>query len=178
MQIIGSPDELRAQGVIEVVVPDLGAVLTFYRRLGFTVERETPEFVTLRWESTFLFIAQNADATMAPRWASIRIVVADVDAIWARVTQLQLPVGSSIADRPYGLRDFTVKDPAGFEIRFAQIIERRHCRVLQSLGGRGHDAAVPGTRRRFVSVPPLGFRPARSTHHHGRTRSEGDSQRE
>ena len=123
MRIIGSPEELRAQGVIEVVVPDLGAALPFYRRLGFTVERETPTFVTLRWESTFLFIAQNADATIAPRWASLRIVVADVNAAWARVMQLQLPIGTSIADRAYGLRDFTVKDPAGFEIRFAQVLE-------------------------------------------------------
>ncbi len=121
MQIIGSPAELEAQGVVEVVVPDLGAVLAFYRRLGFTIERETPTFVTLRWESTYLFIAQNAHATTSPRWASVRIVVPDVDAVWVHVMQLQLPVGSPIADRPYGLRDFTVKDPAGFEIRFAQV---------------------------------------------------------
>ena len=123
MRIIGSPEELWAQGVIEVVVPDLRAALPFYRRLGFTVERETPTFVTLRWESTFLFIAQNPDATIAPRWASLRIVVADVNAAWARVMQLQLPIGTSIADRAYGLRDFTVKDPAGYEIRFAQVLE-------------------------------------------------------
>ena len=31
-----------------------------------------------------------------------------------------LLVGTPISDRPYGLRDFTVRDPAGFEIRFAQ----------------------------------------------------------
>lgn len=121
MRTVGSPEELTAQGVVEVVVPDLGAALAFYRRLGFAVERETPTFVTLRWESTFLFLAQNPDAGTAPRWASLRIVVADVDAVWARVTELGLPIGTSIADRPYGLRDFTVRDPAGFEIRFAQV---------------------------------------------------------
>lgn len=123
MRITGSPEELSAQGVIEVVVPDLKVALPFYRHLGFTVERETPTFVTLRWESTFLFIAENTDATIAPRWASLRIVVADVNAVWARVMQLQLPIGTPVADRAYGLRDFTVKDPAGFEIRFAQVIE-------------------------------------------------------
>ena len=122
MRAVGSLEELTAQGVVEVVVPDLGAALDFYRRLGFAVERETPTFVTLRWESTFLFVAQNPDAGTAPRWASLRIVVADVDAVWARVSELRLPIGTSIADRPYGLRDFTVRDPAGFEIRFAQVI--------------------------------------------------------
>lgn len=121
MQIIGSPSELTAQSVVEVVVPDLGAVLEFYRSLGFAVERETPTFVTLRWAGAFLFIAQNPNATAAPRWTNVRIIVADVDAIWERVKELQLPVGSPIADRPYGLRDFTVRDPAGFEIRFAEV---------------------------------------------------------
>jgi len=122
MQIIGSSDELTTQSVVEVVVPDLPAALSFYRRLGFIIERETPTFVTLRWEGVFLFVAQNDNATTAPRWTNVRIVVGNVDAIWERVQQQQLPVGSPIADRPYGLRDFTVKDPAGFEIRFAQVI--------------------------------------------------------
>lgn len=123
MTTIGSLDELKAQGVLEVVVPDLTAALAFYRRLGFTTERETPTFVTLRWDTTLLFVAQNSDATTAPRWASLRIIVPDVDAIWSHVLQQQLSIGVPIGDRPYGLRDFTVKDPAGFEIRFAQILE-------------------------------------------------------
>lgn len=123
MSTIGSLDELKAQGVLEVVVPDLSAALAFYRRLGFITERETPTFVTLRWDTTLLFVAQNSDATTAPRWASLRIIVPDVDAIWSHVQQQQLPIGAPIGDRPYGLRDFTVKDPAGFEIRFAQILK-------------------------------------------------------
>lgn len=123
MSTIGSLDELKAQGVLEVVVPDIGAALAFYRRLGFTTERETPTFVTLRWDTTLLFVAQNSDATTAPRWASLRIIVPDVDAIWSHLLQQQLPVSVPIGDRPYGLRDFTVKDPAGFEIRFAQILK-------------------------------------------------------
>ena len=122
MPVIGSPAELTAQGAVEVVVPALSAAVAFYRQLGFTLERETPTFVTLRWESVFLFVAQNDAATIAPRWTSVRIMVGNVDAIWERVQRLQLPVGSPIADRSYGLRDFTVKDPAGFEIRFAQVM--------------------------------------------------------
>ncbi len=123
MSTIGSLDELKAQGVLEVVVPDLTVALAFYRRLGFTTERETPTFVTLRWDTTLLFVAQNSDATTAPRWVSLRIIVPDVDAIWSHVLQQQLPIGVPIGDRPYGLRDFTVKDPAGFEVRFAQILK-------------------------------------------------------
>lgn len=120
---IGAAEDLEAQGVLEVVVPDLSAALAFYCSLGFTIVRETPTFVTLRWDTTLLFVAQNSKATTAPRWASLRIIVPDVDAIWSHVLQQQLPIGVPIDDRPYGLRDFTVMDPAGFEIRFAQILK-------------------------------------------------------
>jgi catechol 2,3-dioxygenase-like lactoylglutathione lyase family enzyme len=120
--IVGSDSELEAQGVVEVVVPDLRAALTFYLRLGFLIDRETPGFVTLRWDNMFLFVAENRDAPTAQRWTNVRIIVPSADVVWQRVNQLGLPVGNPIADRPYGLRDFTVKDPAGFEIRFAEVL--------------------------------------------------------
>ena len=121
MQIVGSPSELTAQGVVEIVVPDLPATVAFYRSLGFSMERETATFVTLRWETMFLFIAQDGGATTAPRWTNLRILVVDVDAVWKRAVDLGLPIASPLADRTYGLRDFTVADPAGFDIRFAQV---------------------------------------------------------
>jgi catechol 2,3-dioxygenase-like lactoylglutathione lyase family enzyme len=119
-RIVGELPELTAQGVVEVVVPNLAAAVTFYGDIGFTVERETPSFVVLRYEETYLFLAQNADAPVTPRWTNVRIVVSNVDAVWRRVKERDLPIGSPIDDRPYGLRDFTVRDPAGFEVRFAQ----------------------------------------------------------
>jgi catechol 2,3-dioxygenase-like lactoylglutathione lyase family enzyme len=122
MQIIGSQDERTAAGVIEVVVPDLRLALSFYTQLGFVIERETPTFVTLRWGEMFFFVAENPQAPTAQRWTNVRIIVPDVDAVWDHVSRLGLAVGNPIADRPYGLRDFTVKDPAGFEIRFAQVL--------------------------------------------------------
>jgi uncharacterized glyoxalase superfamily protein PhnB len=42
-----------------------------------------------------------------------------VDAVWAVAQTLGLRVERSIADRFYGLRDFTVLDPDGFGLRFA-----------------------------------------------------------
>ena len=105
MGAAGSPAELTAQGVVEVVVPAPGAAPAFYPGLGFTAEREPPTFATLRWESTLL-----------------RIVVGDVEAVCARVSELPLPVGTPVSEGPYGLHAFTVRDPAGFETRLAQVI--------------------------------------------------------
>ena len=119
-QMVGQPGELTAQGVIEVVVPNLAAALSFYRDIGFTVEREAPSFVVLRYDNMLFFLAENADAPASPRWTNVRIIVSNIDAVWQHVQQRGLAAVSPINDRPYGLRDFTVRDPAGFEVRFAQ----------------------------------------------------------
>lgn len=62
--------------------------------------------------------------------ANVRILTSDVDAVYATVLTLGVRVERPIADRSYGLRDFTVRDPDGFELRFAKPL------------GRGSDAAA------------------------------------
>ena len=44
---------------------------------------------------------------------NVRVMVADVDRHWERVTELGLPVVAAVEDRSYGLRDFTIADPDG-----------------------------------------------------------------
>jgi uncharacterized glyoxalase superfamily protein PhnB len=46
-------------------------------------------------------------------------MVADVDACWRRANEIGARVVTPIADRYYGLRDFTIADPDGFGVRFA-----------------------------------------------------------
>ena len=50
--------------------------------------------------------------------ANVRVMVPDVDAWWRRAAEMRARVLASIADRYYGLRDFTIADPDGFGIRF------------------------------------------------------------
>jgi uncharacterized glyoxalase superfamily protein PhnB len=49
----------------------------------------------------------------------VRIVVADVDAVYRRARAANVHVVHDIADRYYGLRDFVVQDADGYRIRFA-----------------------------------------------------------
>ena len=114
--------ERDAQGVVEIVGVDLAALLEFYETIGFRTERRTGAFAVVSGFGIRVFLAENANATVGKRWTNIRIVVPDVDAIWERATGLGLPVVNAIGDRPYGLRDFVLTDPAGFEIRFAQVL--------------------------------------------------------
>jgi catechol 2,3-dioxygenase-like lactoylglutathione lyase family enzyme len=113
--------ESSAQLVAEVVVPDLKETIDFLVALGFRVERIDGTFVVLRWDDSYLFVAENAGASTASRWINIRVIVPDVDAMWAKSKQLGRIV-NAIGDRSYGLRDFIVAGPGGVEIRFAQVI--------------------------------------------------------
>jgi hypothetical protein len=41
--------------------------------------------------------------------------------MWKKVALIGGRIITTVADRPYGLRDFVVAGPGGVEIRFAQI---------------------------------------------------------
>ena len=114
--------ENQAQGVVEIVGPDLEALLGFYLSIGFELERRNGDFAVVHWEGTRLFLAGNPDAPVTDCWRSLRIMVDNVDARWDEANRLRLEINNPIGDRPYGLRDFVLKDPAGFGLRFAQVI--------------------------------------------------------
>ncbi|HEY1269271.1 MAG TPA: VOC family protein [Candidatus Binatia bacterium] len=122
------------QLVTEIVVADIKRSVRFYLELGFTLLRDGGDFVELTWEDHRLFLAElsafrEAAAEAAPRpkfpRANVRVMVPDVDACWARVQKLGAEVVLPIADRYYGLRDFTIADPDGFGIRFASTLPGR-----------------------------------------------------
>lgn len=115
--------ENQSQGVLEIVGPDLQALLGFYLSMGFELERHSGDFAVVHWHGTRLFLAQNPQAPVRGEcWSSLRLLVEDVDALWQQAQHLGLPVAAPIGDRGYGPRDFVVIDPAGFGLRFAQVL--------------------------------------------------------
>ena len=117
---MNSLSDLGDQLVVEVFVSDLDRSLAVYTALGFTLERRDGHFAALRRDGMEFFLDQRAELPpIDASRANVRILTADVDGIWERVGQLGLRVEQPIADRYYGLRDFTVLDPDGFGLRFA-----------------------------------------------------------
>jgi catechol 2,3-dioxygenase-like lactoylglutathione lyase family enzyme len=109
------------QLVVELSVGNLTQSVTFYRALGFDLLREEERFAVLAWEGHQLFL-QQADHLPEPTATAVinlRVMVPDVEQIWQRATELGPRIIVPIGDRRYGLRDFTVADPDGFELRFA-----------------------------------------------------------
>jgi catechol 2,3-dioxygenase-like lactoylglutathione lyase family enzyme len=111
-----------AQGVVEIVGPDLDRSLAFYLALGFELLRRSGQFAVVHWHGQRLFLAENSAAPVMARWTNLRIMVDDVDAVLERAIALGVAPAHPIGDRSYGLRDFVLADPSGFEIRFAQAL--------------------------------------------------------
>ena len=109
------------QLVVELLVRELRRSLSFYLALGFHLLREEQRFAVLTWEDHRLFLDQQDHLPEPPATPvmNVRVMVPDVDRVWQRVQELGLRVTAPIADRYYGLRDFTVADPDGFGLRFA-----------------------------------------------------------
>lgn len=109
------------QLVVELVVRDLRRSLAFYQALGFTLLHQKDGFASLTWEDHRLFLDERSGLPEphAVPVMNVRVMVPDVDRFWQRVGELGLRIVAPIADRPYGLRDFTIADPDGFGLRFA-----------------------------------------------------------
>jgi catechol 2,3-dioxygenase-like lactoylglutathione lyase family enzyme len=109
------------QLVVELFVRDLGRSVAFYRALGFDLLDAKATFASLTWEGHRLFLDQRDDLPGAPTTPvmNVRVMVPNVDRVWRLANDLGLRVIAPVADRPYGLRDFTIADPDGFGVRFA-----------------------------------------------------------
>ena len=111
------------QLVVEVYVRSLDRAIEFYQALGFQLVGRKDGFATIAWEEHRLFLDEQPryEPPAAPQ-ANVRVMVPDVGAWWHRATGLGARVLAPIADRDYGLRDFTIADPDGFGLRFASHI--------------------------------------------------------
>jgi catechol 2,3-dioxygenase-like lactoylglutathione lyase family enzyme len=120
------------QLVTEIVVRSMKRSVEFYRSLGFELLRDGGDFVELTWEDHRLFLAElSAFGDVDPSGlgpptpfpaANLRVMVANVDDYWRVANKIQARIVVPIANRYYGLRDFTIADPDGFGVRFASNI--------------------------------------------------------
>jgi catechol 2,3-dioxygenase-like lactoylglutathione lyase family enzyme len=119
---------------VELFVPDVSEAVRFYtEHLGFRLVRSEPETsgiltfaLTALGPAVFMFMSEAYYAGPRQHLASgrgegvdIRVMVDDVDAIHDRPIAAGMLIVHPVADRDYGLRDFIVRDPWGFRLRFA-----------------------------------------------------------
>ena len=117
--------EAGEQLVVEIFVRDLAASAAFYRDLGFAEMRRTPTFAVMRFDESLLFLAQRNPLGDVPKQpaVSVRVIVPNVNERWAKAQTAGLSVIEPLADRDYGLRDFTLADPDGIGVRFGAFLK-------------------------------------------------------
>ena len=106
-----------------LTVDDLSEALEFYQRtLGFDLAwswGEPPEMAAVCRNNTEIMLSQCTDAqTMGA--SRIYIVLSGIDAYYAEIQQAGDDIAVPIGDRPYGMRDFRIRDSSGNEISFGQ----------------------------------------------------------
>jgi catechol 2,3-dioxygenase-like lactoylglutathione lyase family enzyme len=108
------------QGAPLLLVPDVPATAAFYRGiLGFKADpgAEMSEYSVV-WRDNAAVHLSKGDR--APTGVRIFFWVRDVNALYAEVIRRGAVIAVPIGTRPYGVRDFTIRDPNGVEVVFGQ----------------------------------------------------------
>ena len=111
---------------------DLGATIRFYEEvLGFKASGSFPNFVTLCRDEVQIMFIRSVDEAGNTRQVETRltgnlyIFMEEVDRLWLAVKD-KVTITSSLADREYQMRDFSILDNNGYELVFGEDISRRN----------------------------------------------------
>lgn len=108
----------------EPILParDLSRTRAFYESLGFKSGYADGDYDILRRGNLVVHLERRADLVPATNHTSCYWRVGDADALYREFAALGLPADGAPSlgqpcDEPWGMREFTVKDPAGNLIR-------------------------------------------------------------
>src|SRR4051794_2990084 len=103
----------------EPILPaqDLSRTRVFYESLGFTSGYHNDDYDILRRGNLVVHLERRADLVPATNQTSCYWRVRDADALYGEFAALGLPADgvpslSEPFDEPWGMREFTLKDPA------------------------------------------------------------------
>src|SRR5262249_26436023 len=108
----------------EPILPahDVSRTRVFYESLGFKAGYYDDRYEILRRGNLVVHLESRADLVPAANTTSCYWRVGDADALYREFAGLGLPAEgcpclSAPFDEPWGMREFTIKDPAGNLIR-------------------------------------------------------------
>jgi catechol 2,3-dioxygenase-like lactoylglutathione lyase family enzyme len=105
-------------------VSDLTASIEFYTRklgfqVGFTWGGEPPTFAGLSLDKVQIFLSKGTPTPSSDTSAAY-FRVGDADALYEFHTENGVEIAETIGDRPYGMRDYAVRDPDRYYLVFGQ----------------------------------------------------------
>jgi len=108
------------QGAPLLLVPDVPAATEFYRTiLGFKTDpgEGSPEYCVVWRDNAAVHFAKCENP---PTGVRIFFWVKDVNALHTEVVGRGAVIAVPIGTRPYGVRDFSIRDANGIEVVFGQ----------------------------------------------------------
>ena len=115
----------------EPILParDVPRARAFYEALGFTAGYGDERYEILRRGNLVVHLEVHRDLVPATNHTSCYWRVPDADALYREFATLGLPADGSPSlsepsDEPWGMREFTVKDPSGNLIRIGHESQR------------------------------------------------------
>jgi catechol 2,3-dioxygenase-like lactoylglutathione lyase family enzyme len=108
------------QGAPVLHVADVRTTATYYRDiLGFKWDFGGEEYSVVWRDNSAIHLARGEHP---PTGIHLFQWVRDVDAYYREIRERGAPVRDEPADRPYQIREFTIRDPNGIDIVFGQDI--------------------------------------------------------
>ena len=111
-----------------LAVKDLAVAAEYFRsKLGFDFDFAAPGWEFLSFGDFKVMLGEcsdemTAEATGNHSWFA-HCLVENVDEVYAEFNERGAVILSTIADKPWGIRDFTVITPDGHRIVFGQLTE-------------------------------------------------------
>lgn len=107
---------------VEVYVSNLEKSLSFYRDvLGFEVIRTDPthNFAVFEFNKAIFMIEEKPEWVLPTQGIVMRFIVPDVKSYYDQLNKRGTEMYKSIKTADYGSTRFYVKDPDGYQIKFA-----------------------------------------------------------
>ncbi len=115
----------------EPILPaqDVRRTRAFYESLGFKAGYHDDRYEILRRDNLVVHLEAQQDLRSATNHTSCYWRVSDADALYREFAALGLPEEGSPSlsepcDEPWGMREFTLKDPAGNLVRIGHELAR------------------------------------------------------
>ncbi len=109
-------------------VVNMDEAIAFYESAGFTINRwmdgdEPGGFAFVDYDDVSVFdLGEEVDLDPGMNRAACYLVTPDADDWHVRMSKAGLPV-TEMADQPWGMREFTLNDPSGNNVRIGRGIE-------------------------------------------------------
>jgi catechol 2,3-dioxygenase-like lactoylglutathione lyase family enzyme len=106
----------------EVPVSDLRRAIEFYdQKLGFQVVMEMPDYVIVERDDIAIHLFHDARDGHSP--VGLHIFTRELDELHVELRRRGVALSQEIIRKPWGNRDFRLKDDSGNELKFTEPLE-------------------------------------------------------